>query len=59
MSKKNLNQFLFKVKQLQELVDSLDQFLGRRDLLESCENHDQVVSLANSWGFDIGRRWGE
>ena len=59
MSKKDLKQFLFKVKQLQELVDSLDRFPHRRDLLESCENHDQVVILANSWGFDISRRWGE
>tara|TARA_Y100001968_G_scaffold281699_1_gene279084 strand:+ start:165 stop:344 length:180 start_codon:yes stop_codon:yes gene_type:complete len=59
MSKKDLQQFLFKVQQLQDLVLSLEQIPIRRDLLEACEDHDQVVSLAKSWGFDIGRRWGE
>lgn len=59
MSKKDLQQFLLKVQQLQEMVVSLEEIPGRRDLLEACEDHNQVVALAKSWGFDIGRQWGE
>ena len=59
MSKEDLKQFLFKVEQLQELVDSLDRYPQRRNLLEACDTHDQVVRLAKSWGFVIDRRWGE
>ena len=59
MAKKDLKQFLYKVQQLQEMVDSLDKVPGRRELLESCVDHEEVVDLAKSWGFRIERRWGE
>ena len=59
MAKKDLEQFLYKVQQLQEMVDSLDKVTGRRELLESCVDHQEVVDLAKSWGFHIERRWGE
>ena len=59
MTKQDLKQFLDKVEQLQDMVSSLDQFPDRRAQLESCKSHEQVVCLAKSWGFEIGRRWGE
>ena len=59
MAKKDLQRFLYKVEQLKEMVISLDEIPERRDLLEACGHHDEVVALAKSWGFEIGRRWGE
>ena len=59
MSSLDLERFLFKVEQLNQLVRSLEVEPGRRSLLEACINHDEVVTLAKSWGYEIGRRWGE
>ena len=51
--------FLLKIQQLQELAESLTEIPGRREELSACTNHNQVVKLAKSWGYEIGRRWGE
>ena len=59
MSKKDLENFLEKVSQLNKLVESLEEVSGRKDLLSACNNHDEVVILTKSWGYEIGRRWGE
>tara|TARA_B100000700_G_C14998199_1_gene834973 strand:- start:537 stop:716 length:180 start_codon:yes stop_codon:yes gene_type:complete len=59
MTRKDLNKFLDKVNQLQQLVNSLERVPGRRDLLEACKDHNEVVQLARTWGYEIGRRWGE
>ncbi len=59
MSKEDLRIFLEKVHNLNALVASLETVPGRKADLENCENHDQVISLAKSWGFEISRRWGE
>ena len=59
MAEHDLLVFLNKVQQLQELVKSLEQEPGRRTALADCNDHNAVVSLARSWGFEIGRRWGE
>ncbi len=59
MSKKDLERFIQKVKQLNSLVDSLEVIQGRKELLTNCTHHNQVVDLANSWGYQIGQRWGE
>ncbi len=59
MSKQELEQFLRKVEQLNKMVDSLDKVPGRRESLAACKNHNEVVELAQSWGYAIGRRWGE
>ena len=59
MSKKDLQNFIFKVNQLNALLDSLETVPSRKAQLEACEDHDQVVSLARDWGFEIGKRWGE
>ncbi len=58
MAEQDLQRFLRKVEQLQEMVDSLDKVEGRRVSLAACENHNQVIALARSWGYEIGRRWG-
>ena len=59
MSKKDLQNFIVKVSQLNALLDSLEAIPSRKAQLEDCETHDQVISLAKSWGFEIGKRWGE
>lgn len=59
MAEQDLQRFLYKVEQLQKLVNSLDQISGRRETLAACKDHDQVVQLAKSWGYEIDRRWGE
>ena len=59
MSQKNLDIFIEKVNQLNQMVASLEKVPGRKDLLIACRNHDEVVKLAKSWGYEIGRRWGE
>ena len=59
MTYDDLAKFTYKVKELVSLIDSLDKIPGRRAELASCENHEQVVQLAKSWGFEIGKRWGE
>ena len=59
MSKEDLQNFMIKVNQLNALLDSLETFPGRKEKLEACTDHDEVVSLAKDWGFEIGKRWGE
>ena len=59
MSEQDLQKFIKKVDQLKELVESIKEAPQRRKQLADCSNHDEVVELAKSWGFDIGRRWGE
>lgn len=59
MAESDLQRFINKVRQLQALVDSLDSVPGRRQQLAACQQHNQVVQLAESWGYDIGRRWGD
>ncbi len=59
MTEKDLDRFIDKVRQLDQLVLSLDSIPGRRELLSSCSDHNEVVKLARSWGYEIGRRWGD
>jgi len=59
MSKQDLEKFIRKVDQLQKLVNSFQEFPIRKEELEACSSHEEVVNLAKSWGFDIGKRWGE
>ena len=59
MAERDLMRFLDKVTQLKQLVDSLEAEPHRREQLAGCSSHNQVVQLANSWGYEIGRRWGE
>ena len=59
MSELELRLFIEKVSQLKAMVDSLENFPERRARLVECKNHDEVIKLAKSWGYEIGRRWGE
>ena len=59
MAEQDLLLFLDKVAQLQKLVSCLETDQERRQSLAGCSDHNQVVALARSWGFEIGRRWGE
>jgi len=59
MAEAQLQQFLTKVAQLNAFVSRCQ---SQSDLLQSlrdCSHHQQVVDLAQSMGFDIGRRWGD
>ena len=59
MAEADLLRFLDKVSQLQALAAGLERDSDRRSQLAACSNHNQVVELARSWGFEIGRRWGD
>ena len=59
MAEEDLQRFLLKVEQLNALVSSIDADPERRRQLAACTDHNAVVQLALSWGFSIGRRWGE
>ena len=58
MAEQDLIRFLSKISQLQSLADRVQQDAISREQLAACADHNQVVQLAQSWGFDIGRRWG-
>ena len=53
MSERDLQRFLDKVSQLQSLVQSLEADDQRRRALADCSDHNAVVALAQSWGFEI------
>lgn len=59
MAEAHLQQFLEKVRQLNAFVALSEADPAFRQLLSDCANHQQVVDLASSCGFDIARRWGE
>lgn len=59
LAEADLQQFLHKVNQLNALVACLETDPERRARFAACTDHNQVVQLASSWGFAIGRRWGD
>ncbi len=59
MSQKDYDQFLHKINQLNNLVEFIEKNPDRHELIVNCQSHDELVSLANRWGFDISKRWGE
>ncbi|MBW4530856.1 MAG: Nif11 domain/cupin domain-containing protein [Aphanothece saxicola GSE-SYN-MK-01-06B] len=59
MAEAQLQQFLEKVRQLNAFVALSEADPGLRAALRDCGDHHQVVALARSCGFEIGRRWGE
>ncbi len=59
MAEAQLQQFLEKVKQLNAFVALSEQQPELREALRQCSQHHEVVQLAASHGFEIGRRWGE
>ena len=59
MSKKDYERFLFKINQLNQLVELINKSPEKYNLLLACKTHDDVVELAKKWGYEIGKRWGE
>ena len=59
MSKKDYETFLYKIDQLNRLVDIINQSPEKYKLIINCNTHEDVVELAKKWGFEIGKRWGD
>jgi cupin 2 domain-containing protein len=59
MAEEQLQLFLEKVGQLNAFVERCQAQPALRQRLADCASHAQVVQLARSEGFEIGRRWGE
>lgn len=59
MAEADLQLFLEKVRQLNAFVALSEQEPQLRANLRDCSTHHQVVELARSRGFEIGRRWGD
>ncbi len=59
MTKQNYEKFLYKIDQLNKLVEMINNSPEKRELLIKCTTHQEVVELASQWGYEIGKRWGE
>jgi len=59
MSEKDFERFVYKIGQLNNLVELLNSNPEKYQLFVSCKTHQEVVELANKWGYEIGNRWGE
>tara|TARA_Y100001968_G_C18929782_1_gene513704 strand:+ start:58 stop:240 length:183 start_codon:yes stop_codon:yes gene_type:complete len=59
MTKEDYERFLYKIDQLNKLVELINGSPERYQSFIKCETHEEVIELANKWGYQIGRRWGE
>ncbi len=59
MSKSDFDNFVYKIDQLNKLVKLVKQSPEKYQLFINCKTHDEIVKLADSWGYEIGKRWGE
>ena len=59
MAKIDYENFLFKIDQLNKLVESINDSPEKYQSFINCKTHKDVVELAKRWGFEIGKRWGE
>ena len=59
MTIQDFEKFLYKIDQLNQLVELINNSSEKYELLISCKTHDDVVLLAKQWGYEIGKRWGE
>ena len=59
MAKKDYERFLYKIDQLNQLVQLINESPEKYQLIISCKTHEDVVELAKQWGYEIGKRWGE
>ena len=59
MSKKDYERFVYKINQLNQLIELINKSPEKYKLFISCNTHDDVVKLAKQWGYEIGKRWGE
>ena len=59
MSQQDYEMFLYKIDQLNRLVELIKNSPEKYELIISCKTHEDVVGLAKKWGYEIGKRWGE
>ena len=59
MTKRDLEKFINKIKQLNKILFLIEESSEKREELSKCSNHEEVIKLTKSWGFEIGKRWGE
>jgi len=59
MSQSDYEAFLYKIDQLNKLIVFLNESPEKYNLFIKCKTHQEVVELANKWGYKIGKRWGE
>ena len=59
MSENDLINFLKKIEQLNKISELIDNNPIKKKELSDCKNHEEVITLTNKWGFEIGKRWGE
>ena len=59
MTKRDLDNFLEKISQLNQIVALINNSKLKKEQLSKCKNHEEVINLTTSWGFNIGNRWGE
>ena len=59
MAKEDYERFLYKIDQLNQLVELIENSPEKYQLIINCKTHDDVVELAKQWGYEIGKRWGE
>ena len=59
MAKEDYERFLYKIDQLNQLVELINNSQEKYELIIKCKTHEEVVQLAKLWGYEIGKRWGE
>ena len=59
MAEEDLTKFLNKIKQLNLIVEIINDNPDKKKELSQCKNHDEVIKLTSLWGFQINKRWGE
>ena len=59
MTKKDLDKFLRKIDQLNQISVLINKSSEKKSALLRCKTHEDVIKLTKSWGFDISQRWGE
>ena len=59
MTKKDYQGFLYKIDQLNKLVELINNSPDKYQSFIKCRTHQEIVELSKRWGFEIGKRWGE
>ena len=59
MSKRDYEKFLLKIENLNKLVELINDSPDKYQLFINCRTHQEVIELANKWGFEIDKKWGE
>ena len=59
MTKKDLEKFINKIDQLNKILLLIEKSDKKKKELSKCSNHEEVIKLTKSWGFEIDKRWGE